>query len=86
VQFSSIYAYYGAGIAQSVQRLAGEVESLSLLHSVQTSSGAHPTSFPKGTGGTFLVVGRLERQDDHSPPSSAEAKKVGVSPPLPLTY
>jgi hypothetical protein len=53
----------GAGIAQSVQRLAtgwttegSEFESrwgqeFSLLHVVQTGSGVHPTSYPMGTGG-----------------------------------
>jgi hypothetical protein len=28
----------------------------SLLHSVQTSCGAHPASYPTGTGGSFLGV------------------------------
>jgi hypothetical protein len=52
----------GAGIAQSVWRLAtgwtteeSQFESrygqeCSLLHAVQTGSGVHPTSFPMGTG------------------------------------
>jgi hypothetical protein len=29
------------------------VLDLSLLHSVQTGSGAHPASYPMGTGGSF---------------------------------
>jgi hypothetical protein len=29
------------------------VQDLSLLHSVQTDSGAHPTSYSMGTGGSF---------------------------------
>jgi hypothetical protein len=53
----------GAGIAQSVQRLAtgwttkrSEFEFLygqefSFLHVVQTGSGVHPISYPMGTGG-----------------------------------
>jgi hypothetical protein len=41
----------------------------SLLHSVQTGSGAHPASYPIGSEG-------------HSPPSSAEVKSGGaILPP-----
>jgi hypothetical protein len=31
------------------------VQDFSLLHSVYTGSGAHPASYPMGTGGSFLV-------------------------------
>jgi hypothetical protein len=42
---------------------------------VQTSSGAHPDSYPMGTGGSFPgVKARPGRDADHSPPSSAEVK------------
>jgi hypothetical protein len=47
------------GIAQSVYRLAMGVlipagaRDFSLLHSVQTGSGADPTSYPMSTGGSF---------------------------------
>jgi hypothetical protein len=56
---------WGAGLAQSVWRLAtgwtaegSELESqkgqdFSPLHVVQTRSGAHPASCPVGTGGSF---------------------------------
>jgi hypothetical protein len=54
----------------------------SLLYSVQTSSGAHPTSYPMGIGGSFPEVKRLGREADHSPPSSAVVKKAGTIPPL----
>jgi hypothetical protein len=37
---------------------------------VQTDSGAHPASYPMGTGGNAW----LGRDADHSPPSSAEVK------------
>jgi hypothetical protein len=42
---------------------------------VQTGSGAHPASYPMGTGGPF-PGGKawLGRDADHSPPSSAEVK------------
>jgi hypothetical protein len=40
---------------------------------VQTGSGAHPASYPMGTGGPFLGGKARPRRDvDHSPPSSAE--------------
>jgi hypothetical protein len=42
---------------------------------VQTGSGAHPASYPMGTGGSFLGgKARPGRDADHSPPSSAEVK------------
>jgi hypothetical protein len=31
-------------------------QKLSLLHVVQTGSGVHQTSYPMGTGGSFLRV------------------------------
>jgi hypothetical protein len=37
---------------------------LSLLHSVQTGSEAHPFSYPVGTGGSFPVVKRKELTTD----------------------
>jgi hypothetical protein len=40
---------------------------------VQTGSGAHPASYPVGTGGPFAGGKvRLGRDADHSPPSRAE--------------
>jgi hypothetical protein len=42
---------------------------------VQTGSGAHPASYPMGTGGSFPGgKARSGRDADHSPPSSAEVK------------
>jgi hypothetical protein len=42
---------------------------------VQTGSGAHPASCPKGTGGPFPGGKARQGHDaDHSPPSSAEVK------------
>jgi hypothetical protein len=39
----------------------------------QTGSGAHPTSCPMGTGGSFPgAKARPGRDADHSPPCSAE--------------
>jgi hypothetical protein len=60
-----IFSVAGARIVQSVWRLAtgwtterSEFKSrygqeFSLLHIIQTSSGAHPASYPMGTGGSF---------------------------------
>jgi hypothetical protein len=47
---------------------------------VQTGSGAHPASCPMGTVGKA----RMERDTDHSPPSSAEVKNEYELYPSPL--
>jgi hypothetical protein len=65
-----------------------EMQDCSLLHSVQTRSGAHPASYPMGSflsngdRGLFLGVQQPGREVDHSPPSSAEVKNGGAIPPL----
>jgi hypothetical protein len=42
---------------------------------VHTGAGAHPISYPVGTGGPFPRSKALPRRDaDHSPPSGAEVK------------
>jgi len=51
-------------------------------HRVQASFGAHPTSYPMGTGALSPGVKRLGREADHSPLSSVEH---GTIPPLPHT-
>jgi hypothetical protein len=43
-------------------------------------------SYPIGTGGLSLGVKRPEREADHSPPSSAQVKNDGATPPLPHTF
>jgi hypothetical protein len=61
VSLYSVIFYYGAGIVQSVSRLATgwlEFESLYgkefyFLHVVQIGSRAHPASYPMGTGDSF---------------------------------
>jgi hypothetical protein len=50
---------------------------------VQTGSGAHPASYPIGTGGSFpgsKVAGGVA---DHSPPYNAEVNKGGAMTSLP---
>jgi hypothetical protein len=58
----------------------------SLLQSVQTSSGAHPASYPVSTGALSPGVWRLGCEADHSHSSSADVKNVGVMPPLPHMF
>jgi hypothetical protein len=58
-------------------------QDFSLLHNVQTDSGAHPAFSPMGTGGDFPGAKWPGREADHSPPSNAEIKNDGVIPPLP---
>jgi hypothetical protein len=53
-------------------------KKLSHLHIVQTGSEVHPTSYKMGTGGSFSGVKRQGREADHSPPTSAEVKKMWI--------
>jgi hypothetical protein len=61
---------------------------LYLLHSIQTGSGAHPASYPMGTGGDFLGGVKAVRvfETEHSPPSSVEVKNGGAIPLLPHMF
>jgi hypothetical protein len=45
---------------------------------VQTGSGAHPAFYPMGTGALCQGVKRPGREADHSPPTSAEVKKMWI--------
>jgi hypothetical protein len=42
-----------------------EARYFSLLHSIQTASGAHPASYPTGTKGSFLGLKKYEREADY---------------------
>jgi hypothetical protein len=53
-------------------------------HIVQTGSGVHPTSYKMGTEGFFPKVKRQGREADHSPPTSAEVKKMWIYTSTPL--
>jgi hypothetical protein len=62
-------------------------QEFSLLHVVQTGSGVHPTSYTMGTGGSFPGAKRPGSEADHSPPTSAEVKKMWIytsTPPIRL--
>jgi hypothetical protein len=57
-------------------RFPARARDISLLHSVHTSSEAHPASYPVGTGGSFTGVKRPGREADHSPQSSVARSTV----------
>jgi hypothetical protein len=44
---------YGLGDRGSTVRLPAGAGNFSLRHRVQNGSGAHPASYPMGTGGSF---------------------------------
>jgi hypothetical protein len=57
-----------------VRSLTG-ADDFSSSSCIQTGSGAHPVSYPMGTGGSFPGgKAQLGRDADHSPLSSAEVK------------
>jgi hypothetical protein len=67
---------YGLGDREVGVRVP--VGSRILTSIVQTGSGAHPASYPMGTGGSSSGVKLQRREADHSPPTSAEVKKTSV--------
>jgi hypothetical protein len=69
----SIVSDSGLGNRGSIPGRGKSIFSSSLC--VQTGSGVHPASCPKGPGGPFPgAKARPGRDADHSPPSSAEVK------------
>jgi hypothetical protein len=58
---------------------------ISLLHTVQTGSWAHPASYQMGIGALSPGVKGEGREADHSHPTSAEAKKTHICTSTP-TY
>jgi hypothetical protein len=68
---------YGQDDRGSRVRFPAQAGNCSLHHRVQTGSGAHPASYPIGTGGDLcLEVKRAECEADHSPPSNAEVENA----------
>jgi hypothetical protein len=53
-------------------------QEFSLLHVVQISFGVNPNSHTMGTGAFSPDVKRQGREPDHSPPTSAEVKKMWI--------
>jgi hypothetical protein len=67
---------YGLDDRGSGLRFPAGAGNLSLLHRVQNGSGAHPASYPIGTGIYFPGGKAAGCEVEHSPPSSAEVKNV----------
>jgi hypothetical protein len=61
-------------------RFPAEAGDYSLLHSIQTGSGAHSGSYRMGREGSFPGVKRPGREVDHSSPSSVKVKNGGAVP------
>jgi hypothetical protein len=74
-QDSSVGRALGYGLKTGVRFAAGD-ENFSLRHCVLTGSGAHPASYPMGTGVFSPEVKRPGREADLSPPPSAEVKNA----------
>jgi hypothetical protein len=64
-------------------RFPAGVRDFSLLHSIQTSSEAHPSYYPVGTRGSFPGVKWPGREADNLLPTNAKVKNGGAIPPLP---
>jgi hypothetical protein len=54
-----------------------------LFHSIQTGSGAHPSSYAIVPGAIPPGVKRPGREADHSAPTTVKFKNGGAIPPLP---
>jgi hypothetical protein len=67
---------YGLEDRGSGVRFPAGAGNSSLRHRVQNGSGAHPASYPMGTGALSLGIKRPGRAADHSPPFSDEVKNA----------
>jgi hypothetical protein len=56
----------------------GGDQEFSVLQIVQAGSGVHTTSYPMGNGALSPGIKRPEREADHSPPTSAEVRKMWI--------
>jgi hypothetical protein len=74
---SSVGIVWAKSFTAIVQFPAGDS---SLLHSVQTGTGAHTATM--GTGVPFPEVKRPQRESDHSSLSNAEVMNCGAKTPL----
>jgi hypothetical protein len=46
-----------------------------VMNIITNGSGAHPASYPVGTGALSVGVKRLAREANHSPPTRSEVKE-----------
>jgi hypothetical protein len=80
--------FVGVGVAQLVYwRTTGwatRIGSPALPAAPRPSLGPTHTPIQEVSGAISPEVKRQERVADHSPPSSAEVKKSGAIPPLPI--
>jgi hypothetical protein len=72
-----IASAYGLGNREVGVRVPVGLE-FSLLHNVQTGSGAHPASYPMVQGALSPGVKRQGREADHPPPASIEVKIMWI--------
>jgi hypothetical protein len=63
--------------------IPGKARDFSLLHSVQTDSGAHPASYKIDTGGSVTGIKQPGLESDNSPPRSRMLKLYLHSPTHP---
>jgi hypothetical protein len=75
--YFSILPFFACAISKKGKKF-------SLPHIVQNGSGVHPTFYKLGTGGCFQGTKRQGRESDHSPPTSAEVKKMWIYTSTPL--
>jgi hypothetical protein len=61
----------------------GRAKDFSFIHSVQTGSGTHPSSYPMVLGALSPGVKRPRSEADYPTPSNAEVKNYGAITPLP---
>jgi hypothetical protein len=74
VSIATDYGVDGGGVGVRVPVRS----EFSLLHIVQTDSGAQPASYPMGTRGSFPEGKVAGHEAYHSPPTSAEVKKMWI--------
>jgi hypothetical protein len=58
---------------------------ITLRHNVQTGSGAHPATYPNGTGTLPLGLKPKRLEADHSPPTSV-VMNVTAIPPIHIRF
>jgi hypothetical protein len=70
-------------------RFPAEAKLVFSLHNFQNVSGAHPTSYPKGTSVSIPKgegVKRARRETNHSPPTGAWGTRGAAHPFPPYDY
>jgi hypothetical protein len=76
------YKFFSLWVGYGVRVPAG-VQDFTVVKKVHTAYGAHPATYSVGTLGCFRGVKRAERNGNHPPSASAEAKNKWCSPSTP---